>query len=427
MAPIKESEGLPTETSRLVGGPSDKGRPRTPTDRVTICKWVFCAALGWGAIGCFVVLIGSELFTQSKWGVASYNINYLPYFDDLQPPNLPNNTSVSAAFIGNGMQFYNDLPRLMETMSEGNVSQNSCYRFGSTLKSIPIHGNGMATYWNTSSAIIDGASVDGLAIHDFGACTVKQLLFGKDRHLEKLAFKSKDGSHSGNPCVDFPEYMDYLDNYYSKTENRPKWDFIVLSDNTHNPFHPIGRGRGISSLKAHWISWIRKSRAIPVFLDTQGYYDSTNATVDVPTFTSITYEGYTEYAALVESYLPLSQKPRIAPLGIVYQLIWEEDYSLWLKLFHGDQAHNHNSPLGTFVQGCVIHYTLLGRMPEKKAVLKDDMSELWKYARMMQPLSDPPVDPFPNKADAEYAYNIAERVLVNKQLPKSFFIRQKNV
>jgi hypothetical protein len=282
----------------------------------------------------------------------------------------------------------------------------------------------MANYWNTSKAILPRTDIDGANIHDFGACTVRQLLFGHDSHLEDLAnAHRRHDPMTGNPCVDFPAYMNYLDDFYSVSD-KPKWDFIVLSDNTHNPFHPVGRQRGISSLKAKWITWIRRSGAIPIFLDTHAYYDSTNQTVDVPTFTSITYEGYTEYAAVVEASVAVLQKPRIAPAGIVYLLIWEEDYSLWLKLFHGDDARNHNSPLGTFVQSLVIHYTLLGRMPEKKAVLKDDMSALWKYARMMEPTWDPPADPFPNKADAEYAYNIAERVLVNKELPKSIFVRK---
>jgi hypothetical protein len=174
-------------------------------------------------------------------------------------------------------------------------------------------------------------------------------------------------------------------------------------------------------LRTTYVRLFERSGAIPVFLDTHAYYDYTGETYDVPTFTSITYEGYEQYAATLESFLPPWQKPRIAPVGIVFLTVWEDDHGLWEQLFHHDRAHA--SPLGTFLQGCVIHYTLLGRLPSRDDVLRDDMSELWRDARMMVPPWQPS-NAFPSKQDAESVYNIAERVLIGKHLPETFFIRE---
>jgi hypothetical protein len=45
-------------------------------------------------------------------------------------PDLPN---VSVAFIGNSMMYYNDLPRLIEKLGNGHVTQNSCLHGDATL------------------------------------------------------------------------------------------------------------------------------------------------------------------------------------------------------------------------------------------------------------------------------------------------------
>jgi hypothetical protein len=404
-----------TETSRLVGGQGEQPK-RSNTKAGSIIKWVLCAGVGWALIAAIALLIGSKFFETSRWGPKSYRIESLPYFDDFQPGNgTTMNSSVSVAFIGDGMQYVNDLPRFMETLSVGNITQNSCFRRDASLKSVTIHGNGMSPYWNTSKAHINGTDV-----YDFGACTVKQLLFGRDDHLQELVLKGhyKHDPLIGNPCVDYPEYMDYLNSYYASTK-RPKWDFIVLNDNSLNPERATHRAKGLEALRDIYVPWFQKTGAIPVFLDTHAYHLTPKT--DIPTFTSITYEGYEQYAAVFEAVLPPAQKPRIAPVGIVFLTVWEEDQALWQMLFESDDIHL--TPLGTFLQGCVIHYTLLGRMPAKKDVLRDDMSELWRNARAMEH-SGTAKDPFPSKADAEYVYNIVERVVKGKHLPLALFTRK---
>jgi hypothetical protein len=412
------AESIPTETSRLVGGRSEQTRSQG-TKPSSIIKWVLCAGAGWALIATIAVLIGSKFFAGSEWSAKTYVVNNLPYFHDFDPGNgTTTDSTVSVAFIGNGMQYVNDLPRFMETLSEGNITQNSCFRTGTSLNTITIHGNGMSAYWNTAEAHINGTDV-----YDFGACTVKQLLFGRDDHLEELARKGhyKHSPLIGNPCLEYPEYLDYLNSYYARNK-KPKWDFVVLNDNSQDPSHSIQREKGLEALSDKYVPWFEKTGAIPVFLDTYAYIDPKGTkTADIPTFTSITYEGYEQYATLFESLLPASQKPRIAPVGIVFLTVWEEDQSLWRLLFESDRIHV--SPLGSFLQGCVIHYTVLGRMPTKKVVLLDGMSELWRNARAMEHSGNAP-DPFPSKEEAEYIYNIAERVLKYKHLPKAFFTRE---
>jgi hypothetical protein len=221
---------VPTETSRLVDGRIGQDRSQG-TKPSSIIKWVLCAGAGWTLIGTFAVLIGSKFFSGSRWSANTYVVNNLPYFHDFDPGNGTGmNSSVSVAFIGNGMQYVNDLPRFMETLSEGNITQNSCFRTGTSLNTITIHGNGMSPYWNTSVAHINGTNV-----YDFGACTVKQLLFGRDDHLQELVSKGhfKHDPLIGNPCLDYPEYTDYLNNYYAQNK-KPKWDFVVLNDNSQD-------------------------------------------------------------------------------------------------------------------------------------------------------------------------------------------------
>jgi hypothetical protein len=414
-ASMSADESVPTERSRLVNGRSEQARSQG-TKPSSIIKWVLCAGVGWALIAAIATLIGSKFFETSRWSANTYEVNNLPYFHDFDPGNGTSmNSSVSVAFIGNGMQYVNDLPRFMETLSEGNITQNSCFRTGTSLNTMTIHGNGMSPYWNTSAAHINGTDV-----YDFGACTIKQLLFGRDDHLQELASKGhyKHSPLIGNPCLEYPEYLDYLNSYYA-SNIRPKWDFVVLNDNSQDPSQSIQREKGLEALTDKYVPWFQKTGATPVFLDTHAYH--LTPTTDIPTFTSITYEGYEQYATVFESFLPASQKPRIAPVGIAFLTVWEEDQALWRLLFESDGIHL--TPLGTFLEGCVIHYTLLGRMPTKKDVLRDDMSKLWWNARAMEH-SGTAKDPFPSKADAEYVYNIVERVVVSKHLPKAFFTRK---
>jgi hypothetical protein len=84
----------------------------------SLIKWVLSAQELDGRVFCgtFAVLIGSKFFEGSRWSANTYRVNSLPYFHDFDPGNgTTTDSSVSVAFIGNGMQYVNDLPRFMET------------------------------------------------------------------------------------------------------------------------------------------------------------------------------------------------------------------------------------------------------------------------------------------------------------------------
>jgi hypothetical protein len=137
----------------------------------------------------------------------------------------------------------------------------------------------------------------------------------------------------------------------------------------------------------------------------------------VAVFTSLTHYGYEVYADQLQQYLPTSQRPRVAPVGIAFLVVWEENFNMWQRLFHVDEIHS--SPLGTYLQGCVVHHTLFGKLPDQATALRGDMSRLWHDARRFQPGTHR-TDSFPTYDEATYLYHVAHRVVVDKYVPRSF-------
>jgi len=93
---------------------------------------------------------------------------------------------------------------------------------------------------------------------------------------------------------------------------------------------------------------------------------------------------------------------------------------MWLKLFHIDEVHA--SPLGSFLQGCVVYHTLYGRMPPIEIALREDMSYLWLHARRMQPDTHRS-NAFPTREQAMYLYEVAAKVCKG-HWPKSLTVYQ---
>jgi hypothetical protein len=173
-----------------------------------------------------------------------------------------------------------------------------------------------------------------------------------------------------------------------------------------------------------YVEWFLMTGATPILMVTHAYWTEwrdLTGLVDVPTFTSLTYEGYKQYAQTLAKHLPASQKPRLAPVGLAFLLVYEENYSMWLKLFHIDEVHA--SPHGTFLYGCVVHYTIFGRMPKSSVAFQDNMNLLWTRARRMQPETHKS-NPMPTREEAEYLYNVADRVMRKGHMPTSLIIYQ---
>lgn len=219
------------------------------------------------------------------------------------PASLPH---LNVAFIGNSMQYYNDLPRLLETLANGKMTQNSCLHGGASLSTILVWGNGMGSKWKTGTARI-GSDTNGNAIYDFGACTVPQLLFGYDAALNErdATFHNKDENgqeinddgnmkniysedaddffsyfDGSNPCLLNENYLPYLQDVYYYTNDTDTaydsghtstttFDFVVMNDNTRSPARNDTREEGLQVLASTYVPWfleMSNAHTIPVFI-----------------------------------------------------------------------------------------------------------------------------------------------------------------
>ena len=251
--------------------------------------------------------------------------------------------NVNVAFVGNSFQYVNDLPRFLEALSGGKIQQDSCLHGALNLETISLKGNGMYKTWKTESAFIEEYGV-----YDYGACTVVQLMLGSDSNLtlgNQNGYYKVDGR---NPCFRNEDYYSYR----QSNSSRRKWDFLVLNDQSARPAFPVKRKISAKALQNRYLPLLLETGATPILMMTYGYWrDDVNMSslVDVPTFTKRLYKGYQLYWIVLKESLPPSQTPRIAPVGLVFLVLWEENRSMWSRLFFVDKYHP--SPLGTYLIG----------------------------------------------------------------------------
>jgi hypothetical protein len=383
--------------------------------------------------------------------------------------------------IGNSMQYFNDFPRYLETISQGRVRQNSCLHGGASISSLLVDGNAMYPQFETQNALIgyDDLSTGTTSntdthsqhvrqrpIYDYGACTVSQLLIGTDDRIHDPGYAtSRDDYNNTNPCRVDPTYLQYAistfehheihsrtnhdlqlvssdrtpihgkdddkdndDDHY--TPSYPmKWDYILINDNTMNPARGPTRQHALATLERFYVPWIQQTGATPIFLWTHAYTPATTTATtsstprdmtgleDIGNFTSLTRVGYQDYIDLLQLYLPVEQTPKLAPVGLAFLAIYDDNIDIWKSLFHSDGIHA--SPSGTFLQGCIVYYTIFDRMPDYRYIVRNDMSGLWYNARMMQHYWEP-TNPFPTIEHAKYLYHIAKRIMVEEYIPKSY-------
>lgn len=271
-------------------------------------------------------------------------------------------------------------------------------------------------------------------IYDMGACTVPQLLFGYDAALEtkieEYGYYNNDDDNiqdnddyasyrdGKNPCLNDPNYYNYLQ--YGGGLADTNYDFVVLNDNTRAPARQSTREQSLYVLENVWADYFLESGATPIFIATYGYwtpYRDMSGLDSVSNFTSLTYNGYQEYAALLEEYLPPQQQPRIAKVGHAFLLVYEENYQLWERMFHVDSIHA--SPLGTYLQGLCVYYAIYGKMPLSKIAFQSAPSNMWQDARRFQPGQHRRSE-FPTADEAHYLYNVATRVMRYNVVPETF-------
>ena len=327
-----------------------------------------------------------------------------------------NSVQTNVAFIGNSNLFVNDLPRLMEAFGNGKLFQDSCLHSKGSLMNIIKTGNGMYQRWQTQNAILDNDLMDNgtwtdedgdtTLLYDYGACSVPQLLIGHDEYLSLGGYDDEDDDET-NPCLQSSQYLEYTESF----DYSAPWDFVVLTDQSKRMCYAEAREDALLAFNYTYIPILQHTSGIPIIVQPHGFWsESVNMTGlgDVPSFTAQIYNGALAYVEFMEEQL---SEVRLAPVGMAFLAIYDDDKDLWSKLFLSDGIHP--SPSGTFLYASVIYATIYGHMPKSRVVILDDMSSLWSKARKLQS------NELPTSAEAEYLMDIARQVTLKGFVPDS--------
>lgn len=294
------------------------------------------------------------LFTTTTAAAALY---YLPIMRRKEKTMPGDGTGWSICFCGNSMQYFNDCPRLVQSLLEGAygvalVRQDSCLRGGASLTSLWQKGNGMGTKFSTPPA-----RRKETGIYDIGAPSVEILL------------------------------------------SRQPWDFIVLQDHTQGPARAVSRQESIVTLREKYIPLLCQSQSqsstvlllqtfaykVPGMRETKDLGDS----LDV--FTDMLVSGYREYQETIE----LAGFPcRVIPMAEAVRWLYHHrrQDGLWEAMYSWDDFHP--SPHATWLQACLIYTVVTGCSPPTYNPL------WWDRSRYMQPPTEQPLA-LPTDAEAE--------------------------
>lgn len=319
------------------------------------------------------------------------------------------------AFIGNSYFFVNDLPRLMEAVTGGHISQDSCLHGSGSLLNILKTGNGMYYKWQSANAMKGGTKWTNSNtnaesyLYDMGACSVPQLLTGKD---DLLSYQNQYGHYASdgtNPCL--------VDNSYLDWENSRKsnhnWDFVVMVDQSKRMAFDDAREEALMAFNYTYGPLLKRKSAVPILVQPHAFWSAqVNMTglTDVPTFTSLIKEGALMYQHFLNQKLG-RRKTRIAPVGNAFLTVYDEDRTLWAKLFLDDGIHP--SAHGTYLYSMVIHATMYKAMPPKRRVVNKKVDQLFAKARKVHS------EDFPTKEEARTLWKIARKVALRGHKPKS--------
>ena len=320
----------------------------------------------------------------------------------------------SVAFIGNLNFILNDLPRVMEEISEGSVTQDSCLHQQGNLLNILKTGNGMYAKWSTNAALMDTNTSYG-TVHDYGACSVPQLLLGQDADLTYRNQYGKYYDDGTNPCFNDQDYF-YFQQLAAKNYASNPWEYVVMTDQAKRMSFDYSRANALLALNYTYAPIMSKMGATPIIVQPHAFWsDSANMTglYDLPTFTSLIMEGAKDYKDLLDQQL--STKTKIAPVGNAFLVAYETNQDLYNNLFLA--GGTHPSPMGTLLYALTIFGTIYGSMPRRSAVyLGDDMEALFANSRRVQ-YSDS--SDFPTESQAKTLYKIARRVSIGGYKPSS--------
>ncbi|KAL7534657.1 hypothetical protein ACHAXR_006020 [Thalassiosira sp. AJA248-18] len=300
----------------------------------------------------------------------------------MQSPE-PEKWGARVAFIGNSILYYNDCPRFLVNLGQGSNQhveyQDSCLRGGTNLLQLWNLGNGMMRHgFATEAAKIK--AYDGSDLYDVGSATVRDLFV----------------------CNEEPEM----------------WDFVVFNDHTQGPARLASRKATQDTLLEHYLPLIIENEAVPIFIETAAYrLPEINNSKDLGStheFQGRVREGVQSYVQKMQSKLPQSLQPRMAPVGTAYLYVHDNNRELWEELF--DPYDNfHPSPSGTFLQGCVLHCIMFG-FPPPLPRTDDEIASLWRDARVMHNPKTGQNIRLPSVTEAEYLWDVANKICTKARL-----------
>ena len=282
--------------------------------------------------------------------------------DETCPAEPTQEDTIRVAFLGNSILYFNDCPRLVESMLQTRyqtVHQDSCLRGGATLPSLYHSGNGMRNKFAAPPA--QRTSDDGSL--DIGAPSVPELL-----------------------------------------RREEPWDFVVLNDHTQSPARAKSRQATLEALLDWYVPLWKQSSpdATIVLLQTAAYrYPNVNHSDDLGNFEAYTDKLTTGYQEYVKTLIKAGIQARLAPVGQAFAHLFHHQPSLWHKLYSHDDFHF--SPHGTWLEACVIYCTVTGVPPPAY------QETWWERSRRMQP-DDEPALPLPTVDEAEDLRVVAMRV-----------------
>ncbi|GKY97676.1 hypothetical protein MPSEU_000725800 [Mayamaea pseudoterrestris] len=241
-----------------------------------------------GVFVCSSAIVYMILFVGMAAGLTYGTMNQLRFFS-----NINWDEQITVAFVGTSYLFVNDIPRLLEVMSGGQVIQDSCLRSGGSLATVLLSGNGMYYRWQTNEALIysneeqddyystpddvTSGSNDSRPLYDYGACSVHQLIAGYDNYLEYGNGNRAYSDDGNNPCLVDENYLRFITtNKYSSSSNVPKWDFVVLADQSKRMAASSGSARydTTDALVSVYAPLLLQSGSVPVIVDTHAFWSS---------------------------------------------------------------------------------------------------------------------------------------------------------
>eukprot|EP00536_Pseudo-nitzschia_multiseries_P015286 jgi/Psemu1/291927/fgenesh1_pg.853_\ len=381
-------------------------------DRVTACSAGFLAFwLGLSKAGQVALVAGAA--------IGAVTISSLVAAGG-RSPAFPSHINV--AFVGNSYFYANDLPRFVENIAGGHVTQDSVLHNSASLLQVIMTGNGMWNKWATTNAMMNGVKFNtnqGTTkyLYDMGSCSVPELLTGHDSMISpnnQLGSFVNDGQ---NPCFQQDAYREY----HESTGLDHGWDFVVITDQSKAMASDASRKEALMAFNYTFGPILKENHISPIIVQPHAYTSSgasSAALADLTSFTALIMEGAEIYRKYLNKRIGLFNHAHVAPVGNAYLAVYEESPTdLWPKLFLDDGVHP--SAYGTFLYGCVIYATMTGYMPKYNRVVIDDMenSELFANARRLQ--ASYSTSGFPTKDEAAVLYKIAKKVAIRGKKPSS--------